>query len=127
MGPSSDLMSADTFHALAKALQLNKARMKVFTYGQSQSLPMLGCFKSSVSHESVSVDTTVYLAVKGHGMLVSGHTAEALDLIYFAFGVQVEELSNILARFDEVFQGIFKTKQSTTAQRSDDSTRDSAA
>ncbi|KAJ1160606.1 hypothetical protein NDU88_001102 [Pleurodeles waltl] len=102
-GPSIELMSSGVYHSLNDAPLLTKAKIRVFTRTQPISLLV---FQAPIAHQEASIKTSIYVARKGQGTLISGQTAEALGLISFALRVQKEELCTLLEEFADIFKGI---------------------
>ena len=83
-----------------------KAKVRVFAYGQTQPLTMAGMFETVIAQGNTEVQIKVYVAKHGHGMLLSGQTAEALGLIHFTLSVHTTGLEAILEEFQDLFKGI---------------------
>ena len=66
---------------------MQKAKVRVFAYGQKQPLEMAGAFETTITHGDQQETCKVYVAKEGHGMLLSGRTAEALGLIHYALSI----------------------------------------
>ena len=112
-GASINIMAERQYRDLARSQPLQKARVRVFAYGQKQPLTMTGMFEATIEHECIQVPSKIYVAVDGQGMLLSGKAAEALGLIHFALSVHTMELETILNKYQGLFQGIgcLKTKE----------------
>ena len=55
---------------------------------------------------STSIAANIHVTKGGRGMLLSCHTAQALQLVHFTLGVHVTELGEILENFHDIFEGI---------------------
>ena len=95
-GASINIMAERQYQALAHKKVLQKAKVRVFTYGQTQLLKMAGMFETIIAHGDTQVPSKVYVAKDGHRMLLSGRTAEALRLINFMLSVPTTGLEAIL-------------------------------
>ena len=105
-GASINIMAEAIYKTLKRPPPLQKARVRVFAYGQQEPLKMTGVFETPIRHEGRRTISRIYVAKDGHGMLLSGRTAEALGLIHFALSVHASELDTILEEHSEIFQGI---------------------
>ena len=105
-GASINIMAETVYQTLKRPPSLQKARVRVFAYGQQEPLIMTGMFEAPIRHEDTQVLSKVYVARDGQGMLLSGHTAEALGLIQFALSVHASGLETILEEYRNTFQGI---------------------
>ncbi|KAJ1156236.1 hypothetical protein NDU88_008960 [Pleurodeles waltl] len=91
---------------MTPASDLKAARVKVYAYGQSTLLALKGRVKMFIAYGPRIVDTQVYVAQGGPGMLLGCQTAEALGSVTFAFVVHQESVVDILHQFQEVFNSI---------------------
>ena len=64
------------------------------------------CLKTVIAYEGIHVESTIYVAKDGYGMLLRGQTAEALGLIHFALSMHSTGLDAILGEFQGIFKGI---------------------
>mgnify|MGYP002804810098 CR=1 FL=1 len=67
---------------------------------------MAGMFVTTIAHGDTLVQCRVYVAKHGHGMLLSGRTAEALGLIHFVLSVHTTGLEAIQEEFKDLFEGV---------------------
>lgn len=82
-GASTDILDEETFAKIAKSskIQLQEASARIFTYGSTSQLKVLGKFKADMEARGNTVTATVHVLEGAHGSLLGYTTASELGLV----------------------------------------------
>lgn len=124
-GASADILDEKSFREIQKhqdiTLQTPKKRM--FAYGSSSQLTVLGQFTANISIESKTTTSTVYVLQGDHGSLLGCITAQNLDIIQLNINqLRATHVSEeLILQFPQLFQGIRKLKDAHVKLHIDES------
>ena len=116
-GTTVDILDEKTFQKFGQPLQ--KTRTKLFPYGSTKSLPVLGSFPALIEAPDRYCRTEFYIVRGGSGPLISSKTATKLNLIHFNESVRTEFVNQVEEEsieqkakrdFPEIFEGLGKLK-----------------
>ena len=105
-GASFNIMAETLFQSLPETPTLRPIKVKVFTCGAHEPLPIAGVFKVSLRHEKHTTQAKVYLTSTGSGMLLSCQTAEELELVKVPFCIHQPSLESLVEEYRHMFCGI---------------------
>ena len=117
-GVSIDILDETTFNALQKKekIELSRSKTKLFAYGSSEQLPILGKFDSTIETKDKITYSCLHVVKGNAGSLMSYKTASALDLIHIKVNqVHTKQskpvtLQDLEDRYPAIFNGIGKLK-----------------
>ncbi|KAK0135266.1 hypothetical protein N1851_028900 [Merluccius polli] len=112
-GASVNIISETVFNTLEPKPTMRAARIKIFSYGSDNALPITGVFECSVQAKDRNTEATFYV-LKGNGhTLLSYDTASKLGLIKIINSVDLATRSvadELIDSYPELFTGIGKLK-----------------
>ena len=125
-GASINVIDEKTFQTIIKSRQnkrisLSNTATKIYSYGGSKPLPVLGTFTTHVESKRKLTPATIYVIRGAHGCLLSYQTATELDLISIDTSsiasvktstpiASTNNSNDILKRYPDLFTGIRKMK-----------------
>ncbi|RXN00095.1 hypothetical protein EOD39_10254 [Acipenser ruthenus] len=116
-GASVSIMDETAYTKLQDKVQLQRANIKICTYGSRTALPLLGKFCTTVSNSTKIVPTVFYIAKGHYGLLLSCQTATELGLLKIINSVSHTTpkvhppfLESLLTQHANIFEGIGKLK-----------------
>ena len=116
-GASCNVIDEKSFLQLNN-ISLSKPTSKLFAYGDSNPLHVIGVFESLISYNDTSVNAKFHVvrSTTTSGNLLSANTAKALNLIQFAFqtsdSISNSYADNIFKKHPSLFEGLGKMKDS---------------
>ena len=107
-------------------INLEDSNLKLYPYGTSTPLRILGKFTSEAKVQQASVTTDFYVVCGEFGALLSLQTAQDLELIHFSDSVRhitndTDATSGTCDKYPAIFQGIGKLKNVQVSLHIDDS------
>ena len=80
-GASKNLLDRASFDQLDPSPRLASTNTRLFSYGSTEPLPILGTFTAPVSYGDAAVDSSFFVVEGSYGSLLSFQTAKSLGLL----------------------------------------------
>ena len=124
-GASADILDEKSFREIQKHqdITLQPPKKRMFAYGSSSQLTVLGQFTANISIESKTTTSTVYVLQGDHGSLLGCITAQNLGIIQLNINqLRATHVSEeLILQFPQLFQGIGKLKDAHVKLHIDES------
>ena len=117
-GASVNIIDESTYkklHNRNKNIILAKPQSKIYVYGSTIQLPLLGMITANIRSKSTTINTTFHVTKGRNGNLLSCHTAERLGILKITINTATTNVPNLPAaeEFQDLFGGIGKIKDKT--------------
>ena len=112
-GASANLLDEATYNSITHntrlSAMLNPPTTKIYSYGSTTPLPLLGSWSTSVRYKSTTVNATFHVTKGNSGNLLSCTTAQQLSLLTLNVNSTMSG-QTILHAFPHLFDGIGQVK-----------------
>ena len=109
-GASLDIIDEPTFDRLKHRVSLQRSTARIFAYGASTQLPILGKLAATMESNQTFHATTVHVVKGQYGCLLSYNSAKALSLIQLHINhVEAKDkhvYKQLIAEFPRIFDGV---------------------
>jgi transposase InsO family protein len=110
-GASVNILSENHYKSMAKRLTLQESTAKIFAYGDSKPLEVLGEATTSLRYKNRQCTAKLIVVKKGRISLLSWETSMKLKLMSLVNVVQqTREVDIIIAEYSDLFTGLGKLK-----------------
>ncbi|KAJ1119863.1 hypothetical protein NDU88_008048 [Pleurodeles waltl] len=109
-GASVNVMDETLYKKLVPAPPLMSTATKIYNYGGREPLPLKGIVEVAVSSGDRSADAKFYVVAGDRGTLLGCHTAEELELVFFARQIYDTQVERLLQEFSQLFVGLGRLK-----------------
>ncbi|KAJ1155086.1 hypothetical protein NDU88_007822, partial [Pleurodeles waltl] len=109
-GASVNVMDETLFRQLTPAPVLSPTTTKIYNYGGREPLPLKGTVEVSVSSEQAAALARFYVVAGDRGTLLGCHTAEELELVFFARQIYDSHAERLVNEFPQLFEGLGRLK-----------------
>ncbi|KAJ1115552.1 hypothetical protein NDU88_003775 [Pleurodeles waltl] len=109
-GASVNVMDETLFKKRVPAPPLTMTATKIYNYGGKDPLPLKGTVEVAVSSGNRSTEAKFYVVAGDRGTLLGCHTAEDLELVFFARQIYDNQVERLLQEFPQLFEGLGRLK-----------------
>ena len=108
-GASTDILDEETFSKIAKStkIELKEASARIFAYGSTSQLKVLGKFDANMAVQGNTVRTTVHVLEGAHGSLLGYTTACELGLVNININT-IALHEQLIEQYPHICEGIGK-------------------
>ena len=109
-GATINVMDEKMYEFVKDSSVLEKSNAKLYPYGSTTPLPLLGKIKAEISTNKKSINDIFYVVKNSSGCLLSFSTAKKLEIINIVNTVKSKKGHTLIDEFDCLFKGLGKLK-----------------
>ena len=109
-GATINVMDEKMYEFVKDSSVLEKSNAKLYPYGSTTPLPLLGKIKAEISTNKKSINDIFYVVKNSSGCLLSFSTAKKLEIINIVNTVKSKKGHTLIDEFDCLFKGLGKQK-----------------
>ncbi|XP_014678719.1 PREDICTED: uncharacterized protein LOC106818534 [Priapulus caudatus] len=128
-GASVNILDQATYDGFPERPPLESPSSRIYSYGSSKPLPVLGVVHQAVSYDSKTLDTKLHVVKGSGGNLLGCRAAQDLGILLLANAVQENPKSSTVPshptarKFPQLFDGIGKIKDKMVRLHIDEDVR----
>ena len=122
-GSSINVIDEPTFDKIKQKVALRRADTRVFAYGSSKTLQIVGKFEATIENKTKIDVADIYVIKGNYGFLLGYETCVQLAIINKIATVTEDKIETLCNKFPTVFTGIGKLKNTQIRLHVDESVK----